>query len=76
MSGVQYVLGKRWVIFPGQCLLPSQYTSYEAILAPGATKDAHWLLSLPKESRVSSENILETIKQSFTISIKRVEFRF
>ena len=33
--------------------------------------------SLPEESHVSSENILETMKrQSFTISIKRVEFRF
>ena len=32
--------------------------------------------SLPEESRVSSENILETVKtQSLTISIKRIEFR-
>lgn len=46
MSGVQYVLGNCWLIFSGQCLLPSPYTSYEALLAPGATKDAHWLLSL------------------------------
>ena len=44
--GVPYVLGKCWLIFPGQCLLPSPYTSYEALLAPRATKDAHWLLSL------------------------------
>lgn len=46
MPGVQYVLAKRQLLFPGQCLLPSPYTSYEALLAPGATKDAHWLLSL------------------------------
>ena len=38
--------------------------------------DVYKAESLPKESRVFSENILETIKQSFTISINRVEFRF